>query len=324
MSHAIVTEGLVKRFGTTKAVDGVDLQVPTGRILGLLGPNGAGKTTMVRILATLLRPDAGRARVGGFDVESQAHQVRQLIALTGQYASVDGKLTGRENLILVGRLLGLSRIASRRRAEELLETFALGDAAGRAAQTYSGGMKRRLDLAASLVAHPRILFLDEPTTGLDPRARKDLWQLIRQRAHGGTTVLLTTQYMEEADHLAEEIVVMDSGRIIASGTPDQLKARVATRSLLVRAVKASDVARIQRVLGEVSEDTPEVRKLEVTVGCPDSSMLRSLMRRLDEAKIEVDELILRTATLDDVFLALTGRPLESTRTEEPPTEATIQ
>jgi oleandomycin transport system ATP-binding protein len=231
MDHAIVAEGLVKRFGDTTAVDGVDLAIRSGTVYGLLGPNGAGKTTIVRMLATLLRPDAGHACVGGYDVVRDGHRVRQLIGLTGQYAAVDETLTGVENLLLIGRLLGMSRAHARARARELLATFRLTDAADRAAKTFSGGMRRRLDLAASLVGRPQVLFLDEPTTGLDPRARNEMWDIVRELTADGVTVLLTTQYLEEADQLAREIAVVDQGRVIAHGTPDQLKATTGARSL---------------------------------------------------------------------------------------------
>ncbi|HZM76607.1 MAG TPA: ATP-binding cassette domain-containing protein, partial [Candidatus Limnocylindrales bacterium] len=223
MTNAILAEGLVKRFGQTTALDGVDLAVRPGTVLGLLGPNGAGKTTAVRILATLLRPDEGRATVGGLDVERDAPRVRSMIGLTGQYASVDDQLTGSENLRLIGRLLGLSRAQSRGRATELLTGFRLEDAADRAVKTYSGGMRRRLDLAASLIGRPQVLFLDEPTTGLDPRARSEVWDIARELVSTGVSVLLTTQYLDEADQLADEIVVIDHGRVIAGGTPDELK-----------------------------------------------------------------------------------------------------
>ena len=231
MDHAIVAEGLVKRFGHTTAVDGVDLAIRSGTVYGLLGPNGAGKTTIVRMLATLLRPDAGHATVGGYDVVRDAHRVRQLIGLTGQYAAVDETLTGVENLLLIGRLLGMTRADARARARELLATFRLTDAAGRAAKTFSGGMRRRLDLAASLVGRPQVLFLDEPTTGLDPRARNEMWDIVRALTADGVTVLLTTQYLEEADQLAREIAVIDLGRVIAHGTPDELKATTGAQSL---------------------------------------------------------------------------------------------
>ncbi len=231
MTNAIIAEGLTKRFGTLTAVDGVDLAIPAGTVFGLLGPNGAGKTTTVHILATLLRPDAGRATVGGYDVTTQAHQVRQLIGLTGQYASVDETLTGAENLILIGRLTGLPRKAAKQRAAALLAQFHLEDAARRAVKTYSGGMRRRLDLAASLVTRPRVLFLDEPTTGLDPRSRNEMWDVVRDLTSDGVTVLLTTQYLEEADQLADQIAVIDHGRVIAAGTPDELKAATGAATL---------------------------------------------------------------------------------------------
>lgn len=307
MTPAIQAEGLVKRFGETCALDGVSLTAAPGTVLALLGPNGAGKTTAVRILATLLAPDAGTARVGGFDVGSQAHQVRQLIGLTGQYASVDEKLTGRENLVLIGRLLGLSRRAARARSAELLAEFDLDEAAHRAAESYSGGMRRRLDLAASLVGRPRILFLDEPTTGLDPRARLRLWTLIRRLVKEGTTVLLTTQYLEEADRLADDLVVMDTGRVIATGAPETLKARAGARALVARAADERDTAGIAAMLAELTGTAPQVDGPRVTVPAADTALLPALVRRLDAAGIAVDELMLRQASLDDVFLSLTGR-----------------
>src|SRR5262245_7799252 len=252
MTHAIWAEGLVKRFGSTTALAGVDLAVRTGTVLGLLGPNGAGKTTAVRILSTLLRPDAGHASVGGFDVQRQAHQARQLIGLTGQYAAVDETLTGVENLIFIGRLLDMSRSDARARAKELLTAFSLDDAADRATKTYSGGMRRRLDLAASLVGRPQVLFLDEPTTGLDPRARSEVWDMVRELLATGVTVLLTTRYLDEADQLAHEIAVVDHGRVIATGTPEELKAKAGAQTLEVRPAREEDVPLVRTIVGEVT------------------------------------------------------------------------
>src|SRR5690349_223909 len=241
-NHAIHAEGLTKRFDDTLALDGVDLSVPQGTVLGVLGPNGAGKTTAVRILATLPRPDAGSATVAGHDVLREPDAVRRAIGLTGQYAAVDEQLTGRENLVLVGRLLDLTRAAAARRAEELLDQFGLADAADRRTRTYSGGMRRRLDLAASLVGRPEVIYLDEPTTGLDPSKREDMWDVVRELTLQGTTVLLTTQYLEEADALADAISVFDRGRVIAHGTPDELKAIVGGRTLRVRPADPIDLA----------------------------------------------------------------------------------
>jgi oleandomycin transport system ATP-binding protein len=310
MGNAILAEGLVKRFGDTTALDGVDLAVRTGTVLGLLGPNGAGKTTAVRVLATLLRPDAGRATVGGYDVVNEAHQVRQLIGLAGQYAAVDEALTGTENLLLIGRLLGMSRAEARVRVAELLAQFGLTDAAHRATKTYSGGMRRRLDLAASLVGRPPILFLDEPTTGLDPRARSQLWSLIRNLVSGGVTVLLTTQYLDEADELADEIVVIDRGKVIAIGTPDQLKAKTRGQTLAVRPAEASDVPIVVSVVGQLTPSSPEVHGQLVTAQVADPAVLPAVVRRLDEAGVVVTELALRGSSLNDVFLSLTGHPAE--------------
>ena len=306
MSHAIWAEGLVKRFGETTALDGVDLAVRTGTVLGLLGPNGAGKTTAVRVLATLLRPDAGHATVGGYDVVSQAHQVRQLIGMTGQYASVDENLTGTENLLLIGRLLGLSRRAAKQRARELLVRFDLTDAADRATKTYSGGMRRRLDLAASLVGRPRMLYLDEPTTGLDPRSRLELWELVRGLVADGTTVLLTTQYLEEADQLADEIAVVDRGRVIATGTPEELKAKTGSQTLMVRAADPGHLPTVTTVLTELGVGSPDVTGGVVTAQVNDPAVMPAVVRRLDEAGVLVTELALRSASLNEVFLTLTG------------------
>ncbi len=310
MSHAILAEGLVKRFGKTTALDGVDLAVRTGSVLGLLGPNGAGKTTAVRILATLLLPDAGRATVGGYDVVSDGHQVRQLIGLTGQYAAVDEKLTGTENLLLIGRLLGLPKREAKERARELLADFGLTDAAGRATKTYSGGMRRRLDLAASLVGRPRLLYLDEPTTGLDPRARLELWELVRGLVTTGVTVLLTTQYLDEADQLADDIVVIDRGKAIATGTPDELKARVGGQSLTVRPRDGAQLPTVVSVVSRVTESAPEVKGSRVVVPVSDPQALPAVVRGLDEAGVVVTELALRSASLNEVFLSLTGHPAE--------------
>ncbi|MGH4015388.1 MAG: ATP-binding cassette domain-containing protein [Pseudonocardiaceae bacterium] len=317
MNHAIWAEGLVKHFGETTALKGVDLVVRTGTVLGLLGPNGAGKTTAVRVLATLLRPDAGHATVGGYDVVRDAHQVRQLIGLTGQYASVDEALTGTENLLLIGRLLGMSRRHSKQRARELLARFGLADAAGRATKTYSGGMRRRLDLAASLVGRPQLLYLDEPTTGLDPRSRLDLWELVRSLVADGVTVLLTTQYLEEADQLADEIAVIDYGRVIATGTPDELKAKTGAQSLAVRPADHADLPVVISVVGELAGVAPEVAGQLVTAPVTDPALLPAVVRRLDNAGVVITELALRSSSLNEVFLSLTGHPAEETaQTEE--------
>jgi oleandomycin transport system ATP-binding protein len=316
MDHAIWAEGLVKRFGDTTALAGVDLAVRSGTVLGLLGPNGAGKTTTVRILATLLQPDAGRASVGGYDVLRDAHRVRQLIGLTGQYASVDETLTGAENLLLIGRLLGVPRADAKARARELLARFDLSDAADRAAKTYSGGMRRRLDLAASLVGRPRMLYLDEPTAGLDPRSRLELWDLVRGLVADGVTVLLTTQYLEEADELADEIAVIDHGRVIASGAPDELKAKTGAQSLEVRPADATDLPTVVSVVGELTGTEPEVNGQLVTAPVQDPALLPAAVRRLDDAGVVIGELALRSSSLNEVFLSLTGRPVEETEETE--------
>jgi daunorubicin resistance ABC transporter ATP-binding subunit len=308
---AIVAEGLTKRFGAVRALDGVDLVLATGKVLALLGPNGAGKTTIVRILATLLAPDAGRARVAGFDVVAQAGAVRRLIGLSGQYAAVDAYLTGRENLRMIGRLYGLGRRAARRRADELLERFDLLDAAGRRGGTYSGGMRRRLDVAASLVAAPPVLFLDEPTTGLDPRGRIALWALLGELTARGTSLLLTTQYMEEADRLADAIVVIDEGRVVATGTAGQLKARVGGDRLELQARKGEDASELARALAGLGSGpaTVDVAAGRVVVPVDDGpALLAELATRLDASDLRVADLALRRPTLDDVFLALTGHP----------------
>ena len=306
MDTSIEAHGLVKRFGDTTALGGVDLAARTGTVLAVLGPNGAGKTTAVRILATLIEPDGGRALVGGYDVVAQAQQVRRLIALTGQYAAVDETLTGVENLLLIGRLLGLSRAGARRRAAELLEQFQLADAGGRATKTYSGGMRRRLDLAASLVGRPRVLYLDEPTTGLDPRARSDLWEVIRDLTGDGVTVLLTTQYMEEADQLADDLVVIDRGRVVAVGTPDQLKSQIGRQVLRVSPLSAADVPVVARVVTELSGTAPEVTAVAVSAQVGDPRLPPAVLQRLTDARVAVAELSLRKPSLDEVFFTLTG------------------
>ena len=310
MDHAIWAEGLVKRFGETTALDGVDLGVRAGTVLGLLGPNGAGKTTAVRVLSTLLQPDAGHATVGGYDVVRDAHRVRQLIGLTGQNAAVDEMLTGTENLLLIGRLLGIPRPQAKARAGELLGDFGLTDAADRAVKTYSGGMRRRLDLAASLVGRPPMLYLDEPTTGLDPRARAEAWTLIRSMVAGGVTVLLTTQYLDEADELADEIVVIDHGRVIAAGSPDELKAKTGSQTLAVRPEDESQLPIVTAVVGELAHVTPEVDGALVTAPVTDPRLLPAVVRRLDDAGVVVTELTLRNSSLNEVFLSLTGHPAD--------------
>ena len=307
-STAIRAEGLVKHFGSTKALYGVDVEVRRGKVLGVLGPNGAGKTTAVRVLGTLLRPDAGHAEVGGYDVVRQPGKVRELIGLTGQYASVDEDLSGRRNLVMIGRLLGMSRPAARERAGELLDRFELTEAGDRTAKTYSGGMRRRLDLAASLVGRPRILYLDEPTTGLDPHSRNEVWATIRLLVLEGSTVLLTTQYLEEADALADSIVVFDHGRIVAEGTPAELKKQSGRQSLDVRPADPAHLDRVRAILAQ------EVGALPVTdsdnglvsVTVPDGTAMPAVVRRLDDAGIPVIELSLRLPSLDEVFLGLTG------------------
>jgi daunorubicin resistance ABC transporter ATP-binding subunit len=307
---AIDARGLVKRFGDVPALAGVDLYVPAGGVLGLLGPNGAGKTTAVRILTTLLPPDGGTAAVLGFDVVRQATAVRRVVGLSGQYAAVDGYLTGRENLRMIGRLAGLTRTGSRARADALLEAFELTAAAGRTARTYSGGMRRRLDVAASLVAAPAVLFLDEPTTGLDPRGRLGLWRLLGELTAQGTSVLLTTQYMEEADRLADSIVVLDQGRVIAAGTAEQLKAQVGGDRLELQAPPGTDVQALATAMGGLGAGAPTVDVdagrvlLPVTDG---PGVLPQVAARLAEHRLQVSHLALRRPTLDDVFLSLTGQ-----------------
>jgi ABC-2 type transport system ATP-binding protein len=311
---AILVERLEKRFGTVQALVGVDFAVEPGTILGLLGPNGAGKTTAVRILTTLLRPDAGRAEVLGYDVVRDAKPLRRVIGLAGQSAAVDENLTGLENLEMVGRLYRVPRAEAIRRAQTVLERFELTDAAHRTAKTYSGGMRRRLDLGASLVGRPQVLFLDEPTTGLDPRSRLEMWDIIRELVSEGTTLLLTTQYLDEADRLADQIAVIDNGRVIAEGTSDDLKLRIGGEVLSVRVADRSKVgAAAGAVLGlaagagNVDNNTGE---LTLPVGSNGPGILTEAVRRLDEEKIELADIGLRRPSLDDVFMSLTGHTAE--------------
>jgi daunorubicin resistance ABC transporter ATP-binding subunit len=306
---AILAEGLGKRFGEVRALDGVDLELPAGKVLALLGPNGAGKTTMVRILATLLAPDAGRARVAGFDVVTQARAVRRLIGLSGQYAAVDAYLTGRENLRMIGRLYGLAREAARRRADVLLERFDLVDAGGRRAGTYSGGMRRRLDVAASLVAAPPVLFLDEPTTGLDPHGRNAVWQLLEELSAQGASLLLTTQYMLEADRLADAIVVIDKGQVIATGTANQLKRQIGGDRLELQAAHGDDARELARALEGLGTGPPivDVATGRVVLAVDDGpALLAEVAKRLAVSDLRVADLALRRPSLEDVFLTLTS------------------
>src|SRR6478609_2371865 len=310
MSLAIEAEGLVKRYdnGKVTALDGVDIAVRAGTVLGVLGPNGAGKTTAVRILASLVRPDSGTARVQGIDVIKHADQVRRRIGLTGQYASVDDALTGTENLVLIGRLLDLTRSEAKARAKELLADFDLTDAGERAAKTYSGGMRRRLDLAAGLVGRPSVVFLDEPTTGLDPAKREEVWSMVRGQVAQGVTVLLTTQYLEEADALADEISVFDHGRVISQGTPDELKQRLGGQTLEVRFADLSRTDEVSALLASVSAKEVETARPGVlSVPVDDDRAMTRVVRELDEAGISVTELALRLPSLDEVFFSLTGR-----------------
>ena len=319
MSDAIVAEGLVKTYGgKVRALDGVDLAVKEGTVLGLLGPNGAGKTTAVRILTTLLKPDSGRATVAGFDILTQDEQLRRVIGLSGQYAAVDETLTGRENLYMFGRLYHLPGGAAKTRADELLEQFGLSDAAGRQVKTYSGGMRRRLDLAASLIIEPQILFLDEPTTGLDPRSRLGMWDVIGERVRSGATLLLTTQYLEEADRLADEIVVIDKGRAIARGTAEELKRECGGERLVVVVWQQDDLEPVRKIMDEVSSvraatNVPAHEVSAEVAGGPRA--LTELVLRLDAAGIEPRDIGIHRPTLDDVFLRLTGHAAEDKHEE---------
>ena len=306
----IRVRGVRKAFGATQALDGVDVNVPAGTVLGLLGPNGAGKTTLVRILATLLRQDSGTAHVDGIDVLADPQAVRRRIGLAGQFAAVDEVLTGRENLEMVGRLYGLGKERSKTEASAALERLSLVDAADRSVRTYSGGMRRRLDLGASLVGRPKVLILDEPTTGLDPRTRIELWDFIQDLVRGGTTLLLTTQYLEEADFLADRIVVIDKGRVIAEGTSDQLKRTMGGDVLDLKARRADDLPQIAALLEGLAEhpqsDVPN-RRITVGIGAAKSiDVLLNAVRRVDEAGILIDDIAVRRPSLDDVFLSLTG------------------
>jgi ABC-2 type transport system ATP-binding protein len=304
---AIEATGLEKSFGATRAVAGVDLAVPEGHIYGVLGPNGAGKTTVIRMLATLIPPDAGTARVLGHDIRTEGDAVRGLVSLTGQLASVDEELTGRENLILLGRLLGLSRAAARARADQLLEAFGIADASGRLVKHYSGGMRRRLDIAASIVVTPRLMFLDEPTTGLDPRSRGQVWDICRALVAGGTTILLCTQYLEEADQLADGLAVIDRGRVIAEGTPGQLKASVGAGELHVRLLDADQRPRAAEILGRaVGTVVLEPDPAALSVSCSEAGRAAAGVDELSRAGLGIAEFSLGQPSLDEVFLALTG------------------
>ncbi|MEW2516846.1 ATP-binding cassette domain-containing protein [Actinacidiphila alni] len=312
---AVVAEDLRLSYGTHTALDGLSLTVGAGEIVGLLGPNGAGKTTTVNILSTLEPPDSGTARVGGHDVRTAPADVREVIALTGQYASVDEELTGRENLVLFARLLGLRKAAAKERAAELLAAFDLLEAADRRAATYSGGMRRRLDLAAGLVRDPAVVFLDEPTTGLDPRSRLALWAAVRELRARGVAVLLTTQYLEEADRLADRVVVIDRGRVIATGTPQQLKEQVGGTFCEVTPADPADAPRVLAALADLGADA---REDAVALPAPDGpATLATVVRRMEDAGVALTDIALRRPSLDEVFLALTGRPAEHRTADDP-------
>jgi ABC-2 type transport system ATP-binding protein len=320
-AFAVEATDLVKSFGETRAVDGVDLAVRTGSVYGVLGPNGAGKTTTIRMLATLLRPDSGSARVLGHDIVGEADTVRGLVSLTGQLASVDEDLTGRENLILLGRLLGLKRADAKVRATQLLEAFGLADSAGRLVKHFSGGMRRRLDIAASIVVTPQLMFLDEPTTGLDPRSRNQVWDIIRALVAEGTTILLCTQYLDEADQLADGIAVIDHGKVIAEGTPAQLKASVGTGGLHVRLLDPEQRPEAERLLArELDAVNLEPDPAALSAPCADGDQAAEVVAELSRSGIRIANFSLGQPSLDEVFLALTGRPAEDQTTEEAPND----
>ncbi|MCT2590106.1 ATP-binding cassette domain-containing protein [Streptomyces sp. N2-109] len=311
-NNAVEVRGLVKHFGDTKAVDGIDLDVREGTVMGVLGPNGAGKTTLVRILSTLLLPDSGKATVAGYDVVRQPRQLRRTMGLTGQYASVDEKLAGWENLYMIGRLLDFSRDGARKRADEMLERFSLTDAAKKPVMQYSGGMRRRLDLAASLIGHPKVLYLDEPTTGLDPRTRNEVWEEVKRIVSEGNTVLLTTQYMEEAEQLATELTVIDQGKIIAEGNVPELKAKVGGRTLEIR---PSDTGELNRMVGALAQAgldglagaTADEDKGVVTVPIISDEQLTAVVGLLGERGFAISDIATHLPSLDEVFLAITGQ-----------------
>ena len=310
-SLAIEANGLVKNYGDTRAVDGVDLAVRRGSVYGVLGPNGAGKTTTIRMLATLIRPDSGTARVLGHDIVEDADEVRGAVSLTGQLASVDEDLTGQENLVLIGRLLGLRKGAARERADELLDAFGLTEASGKLVKHYSGGMRRRLDIAASIVVTPELMFLDEPTTGLDPRSRNQVWDIIRALVAGGTTILLCTQYLDEADQLADGIAVIDHGKVIAEGTPGQLKASIGAGRLKVRLLDPEQRPEAERVLARVlGEVHLEPDPAALSVSCADAERAAEAVAELSRSNVGIADFALGQPTMDEVFLALTGHPAE--------------
>ncbi|WP_035849754.1 daunorubicin resistance protein DrrA family ABC transporter ATP-binding protein [Kitasatospora azatica] len=321
-AHAVEARGIVKHFGDTKALDGVDLTVRQGTVLGVLGPNGAGKTTLIRVLSTLIKPDAGTAVVGGYDVLRQPKQLRRTIGLTGQYASVDELLSGAENLYLIGRLLDLSGKEAKARATELLERFSLTEAAGRPAKTYSGGMRRRLDLAASMIGRPRVLYLDEPTTGLDPRTRNEVWDEVQRMVAEGATVLLTTQYMEEAEQLATDLTVIDRGQVIANGTVDGLKAQVGGRTLQIRPTHPAELSEMARCLAEsgISGATHSVETGRLAVPISREEQLTAVIGVLGTRGFGIAAIDTKVPSLDEVFLAITGKQPTDTPAGKQPTD----